>query len=1083
MSISTYGGESIATMGRNLLRSLLLSSVLMFSAVRMMGQDNVRAFRFVENIGQWDEETALMGTNSQALLRFRRTAVDWWYPVRDKRSGEDKTAKGYGLTTEFVGASEDAAVSGEEGAGAVWNYYLGSRPDEQFTGARDYRSVRYHGIYPHIDALFYGRQTEEGENRVGGMKYDLIVRPGGDPGRIAIRYAGAEALRVADNGGLEVQTPFGTVREGAPYSYQEIDGRRVEVDVRFRKIGVDSYGFIVGSYDPDHPLVIDPCLAIEYLTFFGGGGFDEVTSMAVDSAGNGYAAGFSRATNFPTVPSIGELVPDNRFFVSKITPDGSSLIYSSVFGPEYLGVYDVLQDPQTGSVILSLYEGLGEAVEVTPDGKAVVAMTTNRPGLTTTSGAYQQDRAANRINSRCGPPFGDNFDLYVFRLGAGGTMEWGTYLGGGDDDYVRDIALDPSGNVALTGITHAAVCGGRGDTLTFPVTVSPESFSTTESLKGFETFVSLLDPNGRNLLFSAYYGGAGNEFAGKIAAGPSGDLYILGSTNSSDLKTTPGAFQERANAGLGGGVYDLYLARISPSTETLLYGTYIGDNGGAGRFGLGYGDYFARRSQGLPIGGLTSERGYQGLLLEREGVVVLGGSTRSRTLPTTPGVLQSGPNNPDGDDSSGVDAFVLRFDINANRIAAATYLGGTGFDGLGGLALDPEGNIVAGVATSSTNYPITRVNVQDRLRGTADAALTLLSPGLNGLEFSTYVGGAASSGARLWEQSVRGVSAGGDGSVYIYGGTVSFDLPLTPNPLKNTNDYHGGWIAKFVASPTPRIGTSLTIDFEPEACNQLKTYNQLIFNSGQTPLRIDSLLFTEGTFYRVLNAPPRPFTLGPCDSVTITLAFDPSIDTTLDCGDLLRDTLRIISSNASPGEVRVPITGVKSCVSFRLMDDRIDDPRYPLGSRRGYNIIAFVGGAAQQITIEPAPENGGEIVLRSPWQDVPVSSGVTSVDFSVSATDTGRFCATFYVTAQPCDRRDTITICTYVKSGFFHMEPDTIDFGLVGCQEQRVPTKIWNSGNDTLEFRLIFFAGDHYQDIGYDVPWDSIRRLPPGDTF
>ena len=154
MSISTYGGESIATMGRNLLRSLLLSSVLMFSAVRMMGQDNVRAFRFVENIGQWDEETALMGTNSQALLRFRRTAVDWWYPVRDKRSGEDKTAKGYGLTTEFVGASEDAAVSGEEGAGAVWNYYLGSRPDEQFTGARDYRSVRYHGIYPHIDALF-----------------------------------------------------------------------------------------------------------------------------------------------------------------------------------------------------------------------------------------------------------------------------------------------------------------------------------------------------------------------------------------------------------------------------------------------------------------------------------------------------------------------------------------------------------------------------------------------------------------------------------------------------------------------------------------------------------------------------------------------------------------------------------------------------------------------------------------------------------------------------------------------------------------------------------------------------------------
>ncbi|MGE3800501.1 MAG: T9SS type A sorting domain-containing protein [Candidatus Kapaibacterium sp.] len=1089
MPISIYG-RGFSTQGlRGVPFSFFLSIVLLAtSALEAGAQDQVRAFRFVENIGQWSQSTLLMGTNQNALLRFRQTGVDWWYSVSSTSDTTDqgRIARGYGLTTEFVGASPDVEVSGEGEAGAVWNYYLGRGEGEQFTGARDFQSVRYRCLYPQIDAKFYGQAAEGDPAELKGMKYDLIVEPGGRPEEIVIRYSGARGLRIAKDGGLEVVTEFGILREASPYSFQEINGKRVEVSARFRKVGTDSYGFEVGAYDPEYPLTIDPCLAIEYLTFFGGGGFDEVTSMAVDSAGNGYAAGFSRATNFPTVPSLGELTPDNRFFVSKIAPDGSSLIYSSVFGPEYLGTYDVLRDPVSGSILLSLYEALGEDVEVTPDGKAVVGMTTNIPNLTTTVGAYQRNRASNRVNSLCGPPFSDNFDLYLFRLSQTGTMEWGTYLGGNDDDYLRDIAIDPSGNVAITGVTEASRCGVRGDTLTFPVTVPRESFSTTDTLKGFETFVSLLNPNGQNLLFSAYYGGAGNEFASKIAAGPSGDLYILGSTNSNDLKTTPGALQERPNAGLSGNVFDLYVARINPSSATLVYSTYIGDNGGVGRFGLGYGGYVARRSLGLPLAGLTTERGYQGLVLEREGVLLVGGSTRSTTLPIPSGAFQAGPGNPTGDDSTGVDAFILRFDMNANRIVNATYFGGSGFDGLGGLAVDADGNIVVGVATSSTNFPRTRVNVQDRLRGTADAALTLLSPGLNGLEFSTYVGGAASSGARLWEQSVRGVTAGSDGSVYIYGGTVSFDLPLSPNPLKGSNDYHGGWIAKFVASLTPRIGTSLTIDFAPEACNQLQPYNQLIFNSGQTPLRVDSLLFTDGTFYRIINAPAFPFTLGPCDSVTITLGFNPDAVVGPDsaaCGDLLRDTLRIISSNASPGEVRVPISGTKTCVSFRLLEKVINDSRYPLGSRRGFNVLAFVGGADQQLTIEPAPSNGGEIALRSPWENRSAGRGVISIDFDVNATDTGQFCGTFYVTAQPCGRLDTITICAYVRTPFFNLEPDSINFGLTGCFEQRVPTKIWNSGNDTLKFRLIFFGGEQYQDIGYDVKWDSIRVLPPGDTF
>ena len=1081
MPISTYkkGHVSQSVKAFSLLLFFLVSLSITLQ-VEATAQDDARAFRFIENIGQWEDETLLLGTNHDALVRFREGGVDWWYPVQDSRSGDEG---GFRLTTEFVGASKKTKVVGEKPAGATWNYYLGAHSNQQFSGARDYRRVRYHQLYPSIDALFYGREAKR------EMKYDFIVYPGGNPEEIVLRYDGADEVRITKQGDLEVVTRFGIVREAPPYSYQEIGGERIEVEAKFRKIDQHSYGFTVGSYNPEQTLIIDPCLAIEYLTFFGGGGFDEVTAMAVDSSGNGYAVGFSRATNFPTVPSIGELDPDNRVFVSKIAPDGSSLIYSSVFGPEYLGVYDQLRDPFSGTLILSLYEALGEDVEVTPEGRAVVAMTTNTRDLTTTPRAYQRNRADNRNGSICGPPFGNNFDLYVFRLSPSGTLEWSTYLGGGDDDYVRDIALDPSGNVALTGITHAAECGAGKDTLTFPVTLPPDRFSTSDSLRGFETFVTLLDQNGENLLFSAYYGGAGDEFASQIATGTSGDLYLLGSTNSTDLRTTSGAFEERPKNGIGGNVFDLYLARIDPSTESLLYSTYVSDNGGVGREGLGYGNFVARRQPPSPafsLGGLVPEGAYQGLLLEQDGVVVLGGTTRSTTLPTTGGVLQGRNNNPGGDDSSRADAFLIRFDMNANRIVNATYLGGSGFDALGGIARDNDGNIVVGISTSSTNFPITRVNVQDRLQGNADAALTLLSPGFNGLEFSTYVGGKASSGARLWEQSVTGVTAGSDGSVYIYGGTVSWDLPLTQNPLKNSNDYHGGWIAKFVASLIPRIGTSLSLDFPPEVCDEVRLQGQLIFNSGQTPLQIDSLLFANGRFYRVVGAPSTPFTLGPCDSITIMVAFDPTADT-FDCNgaDLQRDTLRIISSNASPGEVRVPITATRSCVSFRfLLGKNIDDPRYQLGSRRGYNMVVRAGGEVQQrVTIEPAPENSGDISLRSPWQDLRINPGTASIDFNVNATDTGRYCAKFYLTIEPCGRRDTVEICTYVRSGFFNILPDTLDLGLVSCREQLIPTFIWNSGNDTLRYQLVFTGGEQWPDLTYDIPWDEARFLAPGDTL
>lgn len=1034
-----------------------------------VAQDGVRAFRFVENIGQWENSVCFQGTIGNALVRFKPTEVAYWYPVRNHNSSE--LTNGSILRTEFVGANAGVHPAGEASRGGTHNFYMGKEQSRQFLGAADFGRIRYPELYRNIDALFSGAD--------GRLKYDFIVRPGGRPADVLVRYHGAKELRIGTEGELEVATEFGIVREARPYCYQEIDGRRAEVRAEYRLIGRDTYGFTVGAYDPDRELVIDPCLSIEYLTYLGGGGFDEITAMAADSSGNGYAVGLTRSTTFPTIPPRGELPAENYFFVNKIRPDGSALIYSTVFGPEYDGVYAF-----SPSGAINLYEGLGEDVEITADGKAVVAMTTNKPALPTTAGAFRADRAPNRVNSICGPPFSDNFDVYLMRLSGTGTIEWGTYLGGGDDDYLRDMAIDAAGNIALTGVTHAPRCGSNEDSLDFPVTIPADSFSSGTRLKGFETFVAQLDSEGRSLRFGALYGGGGNEFAGRIAVGPSNDLYLIGSTNSADLRTTAGAYQQSPNPGLSSNVYDIYLARIDPAAGALSYSTYFSDNGGAGRRGLGFGRYTDRRSVGVSLGGLEQEERYQGLLIEREGVVYFGGSTRSGSLPTTPGAFQGGPNNPGGGDSTALDGFVVRFDMTANAILNATYVGGSAFDAFGGMVFDGEGNIAVGISTSSENYPITRINVQSELRGKADAALTVLNPVLGGIEYSSYVGGDGAAGAILWEQSVTGMTTDRDGAVYIYGGTGSGNLPYTPRALRRENDFFSGWIAKFVAPAIPRIGAPLAVEFEPEACDRLRLSEQILFNSGQAPLRVDSLTFAVGDVYRIINPPSFPLILAPCDSITLTIAFDPLGAVDVPCDKSIRDTLVIHSSNAAVPRVEVQLRGRKSCVSFELRDRVVDDQRYPLGSLRGYNLLAFVrGDQSQFVTVEPLPGSSPYVVLRSPWQNTEVTTGTASIDFQVTAPDTGRYCARFLVTAQPCDRTDTISICAYVKSGFFNISPDSINLGIVGCTETPIPTKIWNTGNDTLEFRVLFIGGDQGADIRYDIPWDSVRYLAPGDTF
>jgi hypothetical protein len=141
-----------------------------------------------------------------------------------------------------------------------------------------------------------------------------------------MRYEGAKRVRVGKEGDLLVETELSVLTESKPVAYQVIDGERVEVAASFKVARDGSVGFEVGRYDALEPLVIDPVFG--FSTYGGGGGADQAFGLAVDATGV-YVTGQTNSVGFPVSNTFGTRA-DQDTFALKLSPDGSTLIYSAI---------------------------------------------------------------------------------------------------------------------------------------------------------------------------------------------------------------------------------------------------------------------------------------------------------------------------------------------------------------------------------------------------------------------------------------------------------------------------------------------------------------------------------------------------------------------------------------------------------------------------------------------------------------------------------------------------------------------------------------------------------------------------------
>jgi hypothetical protein len=261
---------------------------------------------------------------------------------------------------------------------------------------------------------------------------------------------------------------------------------------------------------------LDPTgAALVYSTYLGGSGVDLANAIAVDASGAAYVTGSTISTDFPTVHARQSSYGGGTdAFVSKISADGSTLVYSTYLGGSATDVgYGIAVDCQGNAYVT------GETIS------------TNFP----TASAFQGSLKGT-------------VDAFVAKFdSSGSSLTFSTYLGGG--------TAGPNSALNQQGVTRGiGIAVDSGGTVTLVGTTSAVDFPVTNAYQGAfaggpeDAFVAQLAPSGSSMTYATYLGGTFDDFAAAVALDPSGNVYLAGTTSSADFPTA-GPFQAASGGG------------------------------------------------------------------------------------------------------------------------------------------------------------------------------------------------------------------------------------------------------------------------------------------------------------------------------------------------------------------------------------------------------------------------------------------------------------------------------------------------------------------------------------------------------
>jgi hypothetical protein len=630
-----------------LLLFLLLVAPALFGRITATRLAPEASVWFEPNHGQVGGRTEWTARTAGAWLFLTSNEVVYALPPEihfdPKTTRGVPTAKTTNVHMRMVGGRRVKGV-GEKALGGYSNYFLGKHENEWFSGVPHFGQVRYPEVYPGIDIVYYAT----GRN----IEYDFIVKPGADPSAIELSFDGR--LRLDEAGNLIVSMGAKSFRQHRPRVFQGT----VEIPAAYRITETGTVKFDMNDFDPLISLRVDPVLdfstylggpgedglwgivtapdgnpvlvggtqspasptldpfqqpsvvsaapivlkmsadgrRVIFYTILGRNGWDTAVAVALEGDGSILVTGRTRSGSFPTKNAFQpefRAIWDNGF-VTKLTRDGRSLVYSSYLGGSNTeSMFSVMVDRNgngwyTGNSSSNdfplrkpLQARFGGGIDATivrlsSTGEMLYSTYVGGEGFQGYTSALQMSDGSILLSGYTNStdfPFVDpiqtvgtartGYDMHALtRISEDGSqILYSTLIGGTTIGSVARIALDSKQNIWVTGWA-----GDRGLPLKDPF--------QGEYLPGYVSgFLMKLDPTGRRILYCTYLNAMWSQ---DVLIDSRDNVYVSGTAHSADF-----ALKDSAQSFLGGGIVngDHAVMKFAPDGKTLVYSTLLGGKG------------------------------------------------------------------------------------------------------------------------------------------------------------------------------------------------------------------------------------------------------------------------------------------------------------------------------------------------------------------------------------------------------------------------------------------------------------------------------------------------------------------------
>ncbi|MCW5963277.1 MAG: hypothetical protein KIT83_04500 [Bryobacterales bacterium] len=399
------------------------------------------------------------------------------------------------------------------------------------TAIPNFQKVRYRNAYPGTDIVFYLNN--------GDLEFDIEFAPYARLSAPTLSMAGASHLTTNATGDLLIHLGDRVLRQRAPHSFQLVNGVRNVVASRYELIGEHRVAVALDSHSAALPLTVDPIL--EFATYFGGSGTDELIDAQLDATGAVYLAGVRMS---PQLPGDGGVTagingPMGLYFVSKLSADLSTVEFTTY-----------VDTPGN-------WQGIWPQFAVAPDGSIYLS--------------YRSRNSVSSLQPTAGP--------YFFPQGSSDIgLEKSVILSiapTGDALRYRTVFGCQQNILPLMHATNSGLLlGGATGCTGFPVSPGAFTNNPVPSLSRAQIVLGRLSLDGQTMPFSTVIGGNGSQSLNVLHQDPTGHLWLGGSTTSPDFPVSPGAYGTVANTNADG-----FLMRLAPDGTAVQASTRLGGDG------------------------------------------------------------------------------------------------------------------------------------------------------------------------------------------------------------------------------------------------------------------------------------------------------------------------------------------------------------------------------------------------------------------------------------------------------------------------------------------------------------------------